>query len=312
MIMKKTVGRLISLILVCALLIVPCQAASADEAVANEDTSYQPYIAFGQNLKSSEKATVLAGFGITEADLANYKTVEVTNQEEHDYLGDYIASNVIGTRALSSVMVIKTESGTGIHVTTQNINYCTSGMYCNALLTAGLQDADVKVVAPFTISGTSALVGAMKAYSAMTGQDISEDTRDAATDELVTTAEIAESVGDSEKVEQLVAAVKQEIFSDGQTSRDDIVNTIEECSQKLDVNLTQAQKDQLTDLMVKISKQDIDVDALKEQAKDLYQKLKDSGFDFKNVDTDAIAKEAGGIFGRIFKAISDFFKKLFS
>ncbi len=312
MIMKKTVGRLISLILVCALLIVPCQAASADEAVVNEDTNYQPYIAFGQNLKSSEKATVLAGFGITEADLANYKTVEVTNQEEHDYLGDYIASNVIGTRALSSVMVVKTESGTGIHVTTQNINYCTSGMYCNALLTAGLQDADVKVVAPFTISGTSALVGAMKAYSAMTGQDISEDTRDAATDELVTTAEIAESVGDSEKVEQLVAAVKQEIFSDGQTSRDDIVNTIEECSQKLDVSLTQAQKDQLTDLMVKISKQDIDVDALKEQAKDLYQKLKDSGFDFKNVDTDAIAKEAGGIFGRIFKAISDFFKKLFS
>lgn len=312
MIMKKTVGRLISLILVCALLIVPCQAASADEAVVNEDTNYQPYIAFGQNLKSSEKATVLAGFGITEADLANYKTVEVTNQEEHDYLGDYIASNVIGTRALSSVMVVKTESGTGIHVTTQNINYCTSGMYCNALLTAGLQDADVKVVAPFSISGTSALVGAMKAYSAMTGQDISEDTRDAATDELVTTAEIAESVGDSEKVEQLVAAVKQEIFSDGQTSRDDIVNTIEECSQKLDVSLTQAQKDQLTDLMVKISKQDIDVDALKEQAKDLYQKLKDSGFDFKNVDTDAIAKEAGGIFGRIFKAISDFFKKLFS
>ena len=310
--MKKTVGRLISLILVCALLIVPCKAASADEAVTNEDTSYQPYIAFGQNLKSSEKATVLAGFGITEADLANYKTVEVTNQEEHDYLGDYIASNVIGTRALSSVMVVKTESGTGIHVTTQNINYCTSGMYCNALLTAGLQDADVKVVAPFTISGTSALVGAMKAYSAMTGQDISEDTRDAATDELVTTAEIAESVGDSEKVEQLVAAVKQEIFSDGQTSRDDIVNTIEECSQKLDVSLTQAQKDQLTDLMVKISKQDIDVDALKEQAKDLYQKLKDSGFDFKNVDTDAIAKEAGGIFGKIFKTISDFFKKLFS
>lgn len=312
MIMKKTVGRLISLILVCALLIVPCRPASADEAVVNEDTNYQPYIAFGQNLKSNEKATVLAGFGITEADLANYKTVEVTNQEEHDYLGDYIASNVIGTRALSSVMVVKTESGTGIHVTTQNINYCTSGMYCNALLTAGLQDADVKVVAPFTISGTSALVGAMKAYSAMTGQDISEDTRDAATDELVTTAEIAESVGDSEKVEQLVAAVKQEIFSDGQTSRDDIVNTIEECSQKLDVSLTQAQKDQLTDLMVKISKQDIDVDALKEQAKDLYQKLKDSGFDFKNVDTDAIAKEAGGIFGKIFKAISDFFKKLFS
>ena len=63
-----------------------------------------------------------------------------------------------------------------------------------------LEDAQVTVVGPFGISGTSALVGAMKAYSVMTGKDISESTMDAATDELVTTAELADSIGDSEKV----------------------------------------------------------------------------------------------------------------
>ena len=70
-------------------------------------------------------------------------------------------------------------------------------MYCNALVTAGLSDAKVTVVGPFDISGTSALVGAMKAYSVMTGEEISEKTMDTATDELVTTAEVAKNVGGS-------------------------------------------------------------------------------------------------------------------
>ncbi|MBR1741477.1 MAG: DUF1002 domain-containing protein, partial [Lachnospiraceae bacterium] len=146
----------------------PKQMAAAD-AVAGEDTSFDRYIAFGHDLKEKEKQAVLSGFGIFEADLSDYKTVEITNEEEHEYLGKYISASVIGKRALSSVMVIKTEEGRGINVETKNINYCTSNMYCNALTTAGLKDAQVTVVGPFSISGTSALVGAMKAYSEMTG-----------------------------------------------------------------------------------------------------------------------------------------------
>lgn len=134
--------------------------ASADAVVSGEDTSYDRYIAFGQDLKASEKQKVLQQFGINESDLSDYKTIEITNQEEHDYLGDYIDAKVIGSRALSSVMIVKTEKGSGIQVETKNITYCTSGMYCNALVTAGLEDAQVTVVGPFGISGTSALVGA--------------------------------------------------------------------------------------------------------------------------------------------------------
>lgn len=212
--MRKGIGLLLSGILALGLVLAPAGMASADAVVDGEDTSYDRYIAFGQDLKTDEKQKVLDGFGISEADIGNYKTIEITNQEEHDYLGDYIDSKVIGSRALSSVMVVKTEEGSGIQVSTKNISYCTSGMYCNALVTAGLEDAQVTVVGPFDISGTSALVGAMKAYSVMTGQEISESTMDAATDELVTTAEVADSVGDKEKVEQLVAAVKQKVFEE--------------------------------------------------------------------------------------------------
>ena len=51
---------------------------------------------------------------------------------------------MIGTRALSSVLIEKKDKGNGIKVTTSNITYCTTGMYQNALATAGVTDADVR------------------------------------------------------------------------------------------------------------------------------------------------------------------------
>ena len=69
--------------------------------------------------------------------------------------------SVIGSRALSSVLVEGKKDGNGIRVTTKNITYCTPGMYENALATAGIKDADIVVAGPFKISGTAALVGAI-------------------------------------------------------------------------------------------------------------------------------------------------------
>lgn len=285
--------------------------ASADAVVEKEDTSFDRYIAFGQDLTNTEKQKVLSSFGITEEELKDYKTIEITNQEEHEYLGDYIESSVIGKRALSSVMIVKTEEGSGIHVTTDNISYCTSGMYVNALVTAGLKDAEVKVAGPFNISGTSALVGAMKAYAVMTGQEISKETMDTATNELVATAELAETIDDKEKAEELIAAVKQKVFADGLTSATDIRDAVESSARALDIDLKSEDVDQIVDLMEKVSKVDIDVDAIKEQAGAIYDKLKDAGIDLGKVDTKGLFEKVGDVFANIFEAIVDFFKGLF-
>jgi uncharacterized protein YpuA (DUF1002 family) len=208
-------------------------------------------------------------------------------------------------------MVVKTEEGSGIQVETKNISYCTSGMYCNALVTAGLEDASVTVVGPFSISGTSALVGAMKAYSVMTGEEISESTMDAATDELVTTAELADSIGDSEKVEQLVAAVKQKVFEDQLSSSADIKDAVESSANALGLDLSEDDIQNITDMMEKVSKVDVDVNAIKEQATDIYNKLKDSGIDLGSVDTEGLSEKVGNFFSNIFTAIKDFFTGLF-
>ena len=48
-------------------------------------------------------------------------------------------------------------------------------MYKNALATAGISDANIIVAGPFELSGTAALVGILKAYKDMTGEEVDDD-----------------------------------------------------------------------------------------------------------------------------------------
>lgn len=309
---KRLLGFLMAGALVLTCVSVPTRMVKADAVIENEDTSYDRYIAFGEDLTPKEKAAVLKGFGITQEDADKfYKTVEITNEEEHEYLGDYIDASVIGKRALSSVMIVKTEEGSGITVDTKNIGYCTSGMYCNALVTAGLEDANVTVVGPFNISGTSALVGAMKAYGEMTGKEISKDTMDTATDELVTTAGLADTIGDKAKAAELIAAAKEKVFSENLTSSEDIRDAVEASANALNIDLSEKDVENIVDMMEKVSQEEIDVDAIRDQAKDIYDKLKDAGIDFSEVDTGGLVEKVGSFFADIFSAVADFFTGLF-
>ncbi len=155
------------------------------------DAVEKPYLALGDDLKMGEKQTVLSLLGVKEKNLDDYELVTITNEDEHDYLDNYLSPSISGSRALSSVLIEKKSEGNGIHVTTKNITYCTEGMYENALATAGITDADVVVAGPFQITGTAALVGAMKAYEDMTGEENDDSAKDTATNELVVTGQIA-------------------------------------------------------------------------------------------------------------------------
>ena len=162
--------------------ITPAGSGSDDVVIQEND---KPYLALGANLKEDQKLTVLSLMGIDPANLGQYNVVTVTNEEEHQYLDDYLDASTIGTRALSSVVIVKREKGDGIHIATKNITYCTVGMYKNALATAGLEDADVIVAGPFPLSGTAALIGAMKAYADMENADVDTESLDAAMNEIV-------------------------------------------------------------------------------------------------------------------------------
>ena len=270
--MKRIFGFLLSVVMIAGT-VLPGFSVSAD-AVTEKS-----YLSLGADLTASEKEKVLELLGVDEDDLGEYTVGTVTNEEEHDYLDDYVSASVIGSRALSSVLVVTEDDGSGIDVETSNITYCTSGMYRNALATAGISDATIKVAEPFNITGTAALVGVMKAYESMTGEEISEESKDAATNELVATGEIAGSLGDSDKAEQLFVLIKEKVVSENLDSEEEIMDAIEDGCKELEVTLSDDDKQLIKDLMQKIADLDLDANQLKEQAKAIYQKLSDMGID---------------------------------
>ena len=309
--MKKLITLLFSAVL---LLSMPVMAAEVDQSrIVNIDAS-KSIIALGADLSAEQRATVLSLMDVTEADLANYQVVTITNDMEHQYLDAYMDASVIGSKSLSSVKITPAESGHGVLVTTKNINYCTTGMYRNALLTAGVSDADILVVGPTEISGTAALIGAIKGYEAMSGESVSDTTLDTAMNELITTGEIAMQDADCQDIEELIAFVKAKVAAGGLDSDDQIRSAIEEGEDKFGVTLTEDEINQIIAIMQKINQLGLDPNVLVAQAEDLYSKF---GKDFlKNLDTDAIAKEvaksaASGFFAKIGDAIKGFFAGLF-
>ena len=117
-------------------------------------------VTLGEDLSEKQKQNLLEEMEAPKDAL----TVTVSNEEEHKYLGDYISNALIGTRALSSSSITIGEKDAGLSVETQNINWVTDEMYANALITAGVKDADIYVTAPTEVSGTAALTGLIKAY----------------------------------------------------------------------------------------------------------------------------------------------------
>lgn len=293
----RKIKKWISLLLVLAMTLgmgINAGAASGDK----------PILALGADLSVEQRTTVLGILGVSEADLANYDVIYVTNQEEHQYLDAYLSSSVIGTRALSSVLIRPADEGAGLNVTTYNISYCTIDMYTNALLTAGLEDADVYVAAPSNISGTSALVGAVKGYADMTGSSVDETALETAVNELVVTGEIGDVLGDSETASDIVAYIKQQIIEQGVDSDADIETIIRNAMEEFDISLSDEDVAKLVELMNKISKLDIDVNALAQQASQLYEKLKGMGLDLENIDTEQVGNFITRFFDRIVELIN--------
>lgn len=256
---KKLLAGALVLAMTCGMS-VPALASGQDYCVA-----------LGADLSDDEKDKVLELLAVSEKDLDGHE-VTVTNEEEHKYLDDYLSASVIGSRALSSVYVREAKDGYGLQITTHNISYCTTGMYQNALATAGLKNATVVVAGPFELSGTAALIGAVKAYSELSGEPIKAEALEAATDELVTTGEIAEDIGSSD-AEALVGAVKDTIVAEGITDEDGINKAIDEAAGKLNITLSDADKEKINDVMQKVGDLNLNADDLKEQAKQLYDKL---------------------------------------
>lgn len=267
----------------------------------------KPYLALGADLSDDQKNTVLSLMGIDPANLANYNVTYVTNAQEHQYLDSYVDSSKIGSKSWSSVVIVKRKKGNGLNISTNNITYCTVGMYKNALTTAGITDADIIVAGPKPISGTAALVGIFEAYEAMTGEAVQDNVVDAALNELVVTGELEASIQGltDQEVEEFIAYIKSLIAEKGLTDEKSINEAIDEACDKYGVTLSDDERQKIVDLLLKITSLGIDLSGLVDYAASLYNSFKNGG------SSSGIMASIGNLFGNIFSAIGEFFKNLF-
>lgn len=314
--MKKWVKTYIAGILTAGMVIgsaaVPAPAYATQAQDAQEENGDdveitlddRPYLALGADLSADQQHTVLSYMGIEAADFDQYDVVYVSNAEEHQYLDAYVPKKQIGTKALSSVLVSLADSGNGLKVSTYNINYCTAGMYKNALATAGVEDANVIVAGPFPLSGTAALVGTFEAYEKLTGKELDESVVDAAMDELVTTGDLEQSIdGNSEDVEAMIADLKGQIASGKIQSPEEIEKAIEQLADKYNLKLSDDDKQKLLGLMKKLQGLDLNWDSIKNQASAWASQLQNQLAD-KN-----IGQKIAAFFEKLLEAIRKLFQK---
>ena len=171
----------------------------------------KPTVVYGGGLSEDQIQSTRELFDIEDTN--NVYETSVDANDLYNYLG--IAGGDTSS-LISSVMVQKQDSGTGVKVkiiTKSNITKITSNQYANAAITAGVSDVEIDVASVSKVTGESALTGVYKALEA-NGETLDPDRTQVAQDELETTNEIAQNNADdsnfdSARLDQALVEIKQ-------------------------------------------------------------------------------------------------------
>ena len=284
--MKKIFSLLLALLLVAGMAVPAYADVNQSRAV------------IGADLSDEQVEAVYGMFGIRRGEAIELK---MTNAEERTYLEGYVDNSLIGTRSISCVYVELLPEGSGMSVTTSNINWCTGEMYISALATAGITDANIIVAAPFEVSGTAALSGVYKAYEDMTGKKLDDLAKLVSTQELTITGELAAEIGAMDST-AIVNELKMMLDVTQTMSDDEIRAEIREIASRYNVNLTNTQVEQLLTLCRSL--EGLDAESLKARVQDVQNTLQKV--------SEAKTKVVGFVQGvkKVVESVSGFFDKI--
>lgn len=250
--MKK--GKLLATLLCSASMVmgsmVPSVPAMADA---------MKVVTLGADLSDEQKNTMLKYFKV---DSSQAQIIYVTNQDERDHLSSYVPLDQIGTRTVSCAYVKPTTSG-GIKVRTANLNWVTCNMIASSLSTSGVTNCEVVAACPFEVSGTGALTGIQMAYETASGQKLDETKKKLATEEMVVTGNLADSVGKNDAT-TVINQAKMQVIADNVQNADDIYNIVVNISNNNNVTLTDDEINTIVNLLQQISQQDYDYSEMQE------------------------------------------------
>lgn len=223
-------------------------------------------LTLGANLTEEQKQLVIDYLNV---DINNVVVIEVTNEEEHALLDGIATQQQIGTRTYSCCYIEPTSFG-GIHIKTVNLSWVTCEMIRNALVTGGITNCNVICMSPIEVSGTGALTGIFKAYENISGVEITEENKELASEELITTCTIAGTIG-QEEASTLMSELKEEIITNEITSSEKIEETVQNYLSSRNMELTEEDFWKLVELLTKLSEKDYDIEEIKQAYADIKQ-----------------------------------------
>ena len=215
-------------------------------------------VTLGADLTQDQQNTMLKYFGVN-ADSVDI--IYINNNDEREHLGSYVPLEQIGTKTFSCALVAPTTKG-GIQVKTANLSWVTCNMIASTLSTSGVTNCQVVAASPFEVSGTGALTGVMMAYETASEITLDESKKELANEELVTTGNLADEVGQS-KATAVINETKLQVIENNITDITEITNIVNNISNDYDVTISDAQSEEIASLMQKIAEQEYDITQLK-------------------------------------------------
>lgn len=279
----------------------PVLASNGDDSDAIDEKFGLPIVVYGDTLSDAQKQEVRELLGVTDPN--KVKEYSVTGADIAKYIDGDPHSNMY-----SSAKIVRQDKGKGLTiniVTPNNITKVTSDMYANALLTAGVEDAVVDVASPLKVTGHSALTGIYKAYD-VDGETLDKERMELANEELDVATDLAEKEGmTQEKVSELLAEIKKAIAEQDPATKEDVERIVKEQLDKLEISLSEADRQMLVDLFEKMRDLNIDFDKVRGQLEDIASSIKDR-VDELGLDQGFWEKVAN-FFRDMFKKLSDLF-----
>lgn len=323
--MKKWLLILTSLLLTFSL-------SSKAFAASEWKESVTIYGAGLENSPDKEKMTEL--LGTKDSDVVDY----VYGNDTEKYINYRYDDSIL----FSSIRIMEKNSGgltIDIDETYGKITQISPQTYQNALITAGVTDADVTIAAPHDVTGESALTGIYKAYEVQ-GESLNPEYTKNAQDELNTISDItSENEGkdgySESQLNKAITEIKITIINqinDGKDLTEDDVRQI--VDEKLKDNglqdvITDNQKNQIINIIIQIKNSGFfnedSANKILDSSKDLLNQIKDSGAfkdakeQAKNLGNDikdfSQSEEGQGLIESIksfFRSLIDSIKNLFN
>ena len=217
-------------------------------------------VTLGADLSDEQKNTMLKYFKV---DSSQVQIIYVTNQDERDHLSSYVPLEQIGTRTVSCAYVKPTTSG-GIKVRTANLNWVTCNMIASSLSTSGVTNCEVVAACPFRsirYRSTDRYPDGRCRHAS--GQKLDETKKELATEEMVVTGNLADSVGQNDAT-TVINQAKMQVIADNVQNADDIYNIVVNISNNNNVTLTDDEINTIVNLLQQISQQDYDYSEMQE------------------------------------------------